>query len=333
MIAEIDGLRREWWPEISIRIDRLLDSETVAGRHLAEMARYHLGAGGKRIRAILPLMVASALDRDVDAFLDLGAACELLHNATLVHDDIQDGDTIRRGHATLWHAWGVPQAINVGDAMFFWSIRLLQNVQTSVAIRLQLIQVLVDHILHAIRGQTHEFMIKGASHISSDDYIELVEGKTSGLFSLPLLGSMVLAEASNDNIVDMAKAARHLGVLFQIQDDVIDLLGDKGRGQTGNDIREGKPSFPVIIGLQRLPIAQRDDLLRILETPRDETTEQQVRLATSMLMESGAINESLAEIRRYQQLALMAMKDVRLSRLVDEITQHMLQPIASLGRD
>ena len=333
MTVNIDSLRREWWPEISTRIDRVLDSESTAGRHLADMARYHLGAGGKRIRAILPLAVASALDRRVDAFLDLGAACELLHNATLVHDDIQDGDTIRRGQATLWRAWGMPQAINVGDAMFFWSVRMLQNIQTSADVRLQLIQILVDHILQAIRGQTHEFMLKGKSQISAAEYIELVEGKTSGLFSLPLLGSMVLAEASHESIEDMAKAARQLGVLFQIQDDVIDLLGDKGRGQTGNDIREGKPSFPVVIGLARLPRTQRDELLNILETPREETTDQQVQMAISMLIESGAIEESLAEVRKYRQLALSAMKDTRLSSLLDNITQHMLQPIASLRQD
>src|SRR5262245_42398218 len=103
-------LSRRWWPEIARLIEEVVDGATTAGSLLRQMAHYHQATGGKRLRAILPLLIAEALAADPRRVVPFGAACEMLHNASLVHDDVQDADGMRRGQLAVWRKFGVAQA-------------------------------------------------------------------------------------------------------------------------------------------------------------------------------------------------------------------------------
>jgi geranylgeranyl pyrophosphate synthase len=124
------ALREEYLPRVMGVISEVVETSTP-GEGLQTMCAYHMETGGKRLRALLPLMVAEALGKEAASMVPFGAACEMLHNATLVHDDLQDGDRQRRGRDTVWARFGAPHAINLGDAMFYYAVLLVQRVEAT----------------------------------------------------------------------------------------------------------------------------------------------------------------------------------------------------------
>ena len=114
LMTRFESLRGAWWPSIRAVMDEVMHESGVEGSLLRRMANYHMQSEGKRLRAILPLLVAEALGVDPGRVVPFAAACEMLHNASLVHDDLQDGDSIRRGQPAVWRKFGTPQAINLG---------------------------------------------------------------------------------------------------------------------------------------------------------------------------------------------------------------------------
>src|SRR5690606_5165969 len=131
----------------------------------------------------------------------------------LVHDDLQDGDMVRRGRMTVWNRYGVPQAINLGDAMFYFAVLLCQRLDVPAARREAMSRRLLVETLRVIDGQEREFMMKDQEGLTLDDYFTMVEGKTSGLFALPMAGAAELCGADERQLADLAEASRHLGVL------------------------------------------------------------------------------------------------------------------------
>ncbi|HMV68254.1 MAG TPA: polyprenyl synthetase family protein, partial [Myxococcota bacterium] len=328
MLDRFEALREAWWPAMEAMIDDVLTAGSPTGLALAEMTRYHLETGGKRLRAMLPLLVAEALGVERERMLPFGAACEMLHNATLVHDDLQDGDAVRRGRPTVWNRFGVPQAINVGDAMFYWTLMLAGRTDAPAGVRNAVVQRVVVETLRVIDGQAQEFALKAQPITTVDDYLRMVEGKTSGLFALPMAGAAVLCEAEPAVVDALAEAARHLGVLFQVQDDVLDLYGEKGRDKVGNDLREGKRSLLVVHALEVLDPGRAAWLRGVLDAPREETSDEDVAAAIVLLTDCGALDRALDEIVQRRLLARQAVSDDRLVALLDGLAEVLVAPIA-----
>ncbi|MCB9680500.1 MAG: polyprenyl synthetase family protein [Alphaproteobacteria bacterium] len=325
-----DALRRSWWPPARLLIDELVPrTDSVVG----EIVRYHLDTGGKRLRAVLPLLVAEVLGRDPETVLPFGAACEMLHNATLVHDDLQDGDPARRGAPTVWRRFGEGQAINAGDAMLYYAIALIRRLDQPAAIRDELVGRMVADTLAVIEGQALELALHDRADVDADDYFRMVEGKTSGLFSLPLAGAARLCGVDPDVVDGLAEAARHLGVLFQVQDDLLDVLADKGRGSVGNDVREGKRSFLAVHALAVADDRQRARLQAILDLHRDDTSDADVAEAIARMTELGAVEAARDELtrRRASALAVPALAaHPALLELVEGLADLLVEPIAHL---
>jgi len=283
----------DWRSHHGAAIDAcLLESVTPdpSGGLLEAMITRHLASGGKRLRAFLPLTICEALDVDPVRAIPLGAASEMIHNATLVHDDLQDGDTHRRGQPTVWHIEGMPQAVNCGDAMFQLGTRLIGRVDAGPALKQRLMALQVDCTLQVIGGQTREFGLKSASRTpSSEDYLEVVRGKTGGLFKLPIAGAALLCGRDDATVEAMKKVADDMGIVFQIQDDLLDVVADKGRERRGEDLAEGKQSFLVVHALEHGDPTDVQRLLTILETPREETTDAHIEEGVSLLEKSGSL--------------------------------------------
>jgi geranylgeranyl diphosphate synthase type I len=296
------------------------------------MVQEHLATGGKRIRARLTLCAMEALGgKRVDA-VGWASAVELLHNATLIHDDIQDGDRVRRGQPTTWVRHGVAQAINAGDLLLMLPFMAVEHAPERL--RWRLCQLLATGAAEVVRGQVEELSMLPAESLSSESWRRVVEGKTGGLFCLPVEGAALLAGHSASEARAIADAFMPLGVLFQLQDDVLDLYGDKGRGAVGADLREGKISALVVAHLRRCP-EDRSWLLDLLRTPRDETTQEVVEEAIARFDRSGALAdvlsdllELLSQVERAEVLARYpALRGVAL-----QITALAMQPIAHLWR-
>jgi len=219
-------------------------------RLLGAMVADQAAAGGKRVRGLLPAVIVSACVGPVEAAVALGAAIELVHNGTLAHDDIQDGDRLRRGRPTLWTIHGQAQAINAGDALLVAPLAWLARCdRVPAACRGELVALIADAIVETIRGQVADLALRERDPIAIDDLVAVHLAKTAPLFGACLEGAAVLLCATASQRAAAQRAAAALGLAFQIRDDVIDALGTKGRGLAGADLREGKVTAPILLAL------------------------------------------------------------------------------------
>lgn len=296
---------------------------------LAGIVREHLETGGKRLRARLALAAVEALGVDPAAGVGLAAACELLHNATLIHDDLQDGDTVRRGRPTTWVTHGPAQAINAGDLMLMLPTLALEHVEADDAVRWRLAQAMARQAARTACGQALELTLPHQGTPSWGDYAEAAEGKTGAFFSLPVEGAALIAGFSRAEAQALGRATEPLGVLFQLQDDVLDLYGDKGRAQPGNDIREGKISALVVAHLELHP-EDTERVLGILRAPREETTDAQVSAMAQLFAQQGALEEvSVRAQRLYDQLHTSPTlhRTPALRAIVLDIARKLFEPL------
>ncbi len=228
------------------------------------MAQYQIKTGGKRLRALIPPLIFEAYGKNPLKAIPMGAALEIIHNATLVHDDLQDGDVLRRGLPTLWKKFGSAQAINCGDALFYFGIDLLNRLECEASKKNKGIALVLEATLSVIEGQAQEFLMKEEDFPGVKRYLSVIEKKTGALFELCFLLPLEILGRSQKEKKEVQNMARLWGILFQIRDDFLDLYGEKGRGHLGCDIEEGKISFFVAslndIGSRKDRIALREIL-------------------------------------------------------------------------
>jgi geranylgeranyl diphosphate synthase, type I len=229
------------------------------------MLHYHLGwvdadfkpaqfDAGKRIRPVLTLLTCEASGGDWHDALPAAAAVELLHNFSLIHDDIEDGDPVRRGRPTLWKVWGNAQAINAGDALFTLAHMALNNLVACHIPRARVLAVrqrFDQACLALTQGQHLDLGFESRSGVTEAEYLRMIEGKTAALIEAACgIGALV---NGSERVAQYEAFGRGLGLAFQIEDDVLGIWGDPlvtGK-PAGNDLRQRKKSLPVAYGLDR----------------------------------------------------------------------------------
>lgn len=249
------------------------------------MLRYHLGwtdaagqvveavaqrrYGGKRLRGVLTLLAYEACGGDGRAAVPAGAAVELIHNFSLIHDDIEDHDEERRHRPTLWCVWGVPQAINAGSNMQALvtrsALRLAEHGVDS-ALVLETVRLLTDAIVLMTEGQCLDIAFQDEAGVAAAGYFAMTERKTAALLAAALECGARLAPAANDESARlMHHFGRAFGLAFQARDDHLGVWGDPAvTGKpVGSDIERGKRSLPIVLALSRSPNPAR--LLQQLE--------------------------------------------------------------------
>lgn len=251
---------------------------------LAGMARYHLGDvdaalrpvapgtvnRGKRMRPAVALLSAGAAGGDPLAAAPVGAAIELLHNFTLIHDDVQDESPTRRHRDTVWNLWGIGQAINAGDALFAAAHLPLYRIAASDALTaVRLLEAFDRMTIAIVDGQTLDLGFEGRSDVTPDDYMTMIAGKTSAIVRFGAWAGAILGGADDLRAADFAAFGLALGLGFQIQDDALGIWG--AESETGkapaDDIRRRKQSLPILILRERADAATRAELDRIYATP------------------------------------------------------------------
>jgi geranylgeranyl diphosphate synthase type I len=247
--------------ELQDAVKRVAES---GNNQLYEMLTYHMGwvdpqinseSHGKRIRPLLVLLTCSAAGGDWKAALPAAAAVELVHNFSLIHDDIEDKSDYRRGRLTVWKKWGLPQAINAGDAMFTLAhlhMTGLSN-QLTQQITLHAIKILQQACLQLTQGQFLDLSYEERSDVTLDDYWSMVEGKTAALISsCTELGA--LTAYCDDHICESYRNfGRLLGLAFQAQDDLLGIWGDSALTGKSNqsDLIARKKTLPILYGLSK----------------------------------------------------------------------------------
>ncbi len=274
------------------RIDPLLEELVPRGgpAHLAEIAWYHLETGGKRIRPALCLVTCEVLGGDSERALHFAAAVELLHNMLLLHDDIEDGDTVRRNKPTVWKAYGVGNAVNVGDYLLGRSLRAVMLSPLDDQTRGRLLDVFVETYGRTVEGQALDINSRSAPRFTVEDYLRTAVLKTGYYLVLGMIGGAIIAGAPEVTLKCLRRLGENMGPAFQIRDDLIDLTSGKGRGGVkGSDVREGKASILYAHALAHSMPAEQERLLDIMRKPRQETTGADVEWVVQLYERCGSI--------------------------------------------
>ncbi len=247
--------------EMRRMIERLRPTAGPQPNTLAIMLNYHLGFAsvdgspanantGKRIRPMLTLLCCEAGGGAAADALPAAGAIELLHNFSLIHDDIEDRDELRRGRPTLWKIWGQAKAINAGDALFALAHIALEDALEHGAP--------AERVLHALRvfdmtclaltsGQHMDIEFEQRTDVSAADYLAMIEGKTAALTRAACEIGAIMAGASAETISHLAEFGRWLGIAFQLEDDVLGIWGDPAlTGKQDSDLAHGKKTLPVL---------------------------------------------------------------------------------------
>ncbi len=238
---------------------------------LAQLSLEHLSSGGRRLRARLALDVGKALGVETHLNVSWAAACELLHNATLVLDDIQDQDEERRGQPTLWAKHGLPAALNVGELLLMLPHWIIKQMHLPAERQVELLGKMTDTCICLVSGQMDETTLQDQLERVDlwQSYLEAISGKTSPLFELPVWGNVFIATGDVALAQRWAQPFRHFGVVFQLADDLADVLGKKEGRRRGADLMEGKVSALIPLYLKDRP-EKTQELKRFLQTDRGQ---------------------------------------------------------------
>lgn len=319
---DLEDAHRRWARELE---NRVCEGARAVGL-VGEMIAYHLGTGGKRLRALLPVWACVNLGGRAEDALDIGAGLELLHNATLVHDDLQDGDRFRRGLPTVWHRWGASQAINAGDALVFQGIAGILRAPRGP----QAVEVVCSALVRVIEGQTMEFQLQlpaGAPDAilpTEENWKAMAVRKTGALVGACLQAGAIAAGSDAAKGASAGDYGETLGLLFQVQDDYLDLVGDKGRQARGSDLMEGKLSFPIVWAYAHAKPADVEALRRVIRSDREQKTQSMVEDAIATLERTGALAATAAWLME----ARLAALHHPFAQAVPGLVERMLVPVA-----
>ena len=295
---------------------------SISDLRLYDVLRYHLGfldaelrpvrsVAGKRIRPRLVTLVASAAGGDWRVAIHAAAAIELLHNFTLIHDDIQDQSPLRRHRPTVWSLWGIPQAINAGDAMFAVAhLALNRSALAGVPpeTTLQLSTALHQTTLRIVEGQTLDLSFETRADVTAAEYVRMIGGKTSAITRLACWAGALLAGADETTAHAIGEFGFSLGVGFQVQDDWLGVWGDPAlTGKVAaDDIRRRKKSLPILLLHDRAESADRARLDQLYAQPEIESA--QVDEILEMLKHYEVAGDVQAEVRDWHDRSAVALK-------------------------
>jgi geranylgeranyl diphosphate synthase type I len=264
--------------------------DIIQDKNLKAAMAHYPAAGGKRLRPLLATVASEAVGGKADAALPFGVALEMVHNFTLVHDDVMDEDETRRGIKTVHAAFGVPEAILSGDALFALAFEVVLDSEVDDPKLVRLVDILARAVRLLAEGQQMDMDFEDAKKVTSDQYMKMIELKTAVLYSAAAQGGAIVGGATSKQEVALTEYGRMIGLGFQIWDDVLDLESDQATfgKPVLNDIRNGKKTLIVVQALEDLSGPERTEFLSILG--RKDATIKKLERARDILDDVGAID-------------------------------------------
>ena len=309
--ALLQTYREAMLPALEAALQRYVERH-IRPEALARMVAYHMGwegrgagprARGKRVRPWLTLLTAQAAGGAWEPALPAAAAVEFIHNFSLLHDDIQDQSPLRRGRPTVWHLWGVAQAINAGDALFALAFRALADLAPNPTWSEPPTALLATACLRLTQGQHLDLAYEGRTDLDEDAYWPMVEGKTAALLETAALLGAYAGGLGPEQAAAYGQFGRALGLAFQVWDDYLGVWGDPTRTgkSTASDLVARKNSLPVLYGLRQRgsAFARRwaQGAIREDEAPR----------LAALLADAGARDYTTAQAQAWTQRAHAAL--------------------------
>ncbi|MCL4332244.1 MAG: polyprenyl synthetase family protein [Candidatus Thermoplasmatota archaeon] len=309
---------QEWEKSLHGKIDSinrsLLEAVDCEEENLREMARYTIEAGGKRLRPILTILSHSIVSEEpYEKIMDLAIGTELVHTASLIHDDIIDAATTRRGLITLSEKYGVFNAIVVGDYLFTRAYELGSRYGPEVS------KILAHGAIKLAEGQTLEFVNLGNLNMPEEVYLKIISNKTASFFSVCSEGAAIAAGSNYEVRKSLSDFAFNMGMAFQITDDILDIMGEeKSIGKTVfADIKHNAITLPIIYTL-RSDERYAERLKKILKEGFVGNSKEDLR---NLFVESGSIDQSFRKAKRYVMDSIDALhrtgKSPNLDTLMD----------------
>lgn len=310
------------------QIERSLRALNGSSELMSRMAHYSLGlistqgeptdpetrqnVQGKRIRPQIAMMVAEAVGGSAEAAAPVAAAIELLHNFTLVHDDIQDRSPNRRHRPTVWRVWNDAQAINAGDALF--AVSQLSIIDTaryvSPEVMLSLLEGFNRCTIDIVRGQVQDLHNEGAGNVTPDDYLEMIGGKTAAIIRYSAWAGAMIGGASVKTADRIGEMGQAIGMGFQIRDDILGIwspVEETGK-DAADDLRRRKQTLPVLILRAN---ANEEDAERIRQLfSQESVSEENVNELLSFLDKYNVQPQTARHVEAEHHRALEILEDV-----------------------
>ncbi|MGA2668714.1 MAG: polyprenyl synthetase family protein [Ignavibacteria bacterium] len=320
--SRIDKRLSDYLTEETLRANYL----KVNGKYpssLYEPLNYIMSGGGKRIRPLLMILACEAFGGEFEDAVDASVAIEILHNFTLVHDDIMDNAATRRGKETIHKRWDVNTAILVGDELIGLSYRSLLKTRSR---RIDdVVRAFTDGVIEVCEGQAFDKEFESDNSISLDDYFLMIKKKTAELIRISSVIGSIIADAGNDEIELISCYAQKLGFAFQIQDDLLDVVADENEfgKKIGGDILEKKKTYLYLKALELNNKNDRDHLVA-LYTEGNENHNKTGEVI-NIYKRSGVVESAKDEIRKYTLKA-----NESLSQLKNEQARYRLKSFSDM---
>ena len=287
-----------------------LDSEVVLIRTIGD---YIIGAGGKRLRPALVLLVAHAFGYQGKNHAVMAAVVEFIHTATLLHDDVVDDSSLRRGRSTANSVFGNPASVLVGDYLYSRAFEMMVEVNS-----MDIMRVMAEATTTISEGEVLQLLNVNDPDVTQERYLQVVRFKTAKLFEAAACAGALLTGASVQQQASAAAYGRHLGTAFQLVDDLLDYSGDvETLGKSvGDDLREGKPTLPLLRVLEVGTDAQRKLIRHAIETGDGE-----FELVAKAIRETDAIEHTRLAAEAEIGLAVGALKGLPSGPMLETLRQ------------
>jgi len=311
---------QRWLPLLEAEMRSVLVGRDAAPAQHYQMMHYHMGwldesfqpgrfETGKRIRPMLCLMACEAVGGDPATALPAAAAVEILHNFSLIHDDIEDGDETRRHRPTVWKQWGMPQAINAGDGMFALAFTALLNSRGWGVADGAVLAALTRFAACCgalTEGQHLDLRFEQQKSVSVADYLRMIEGKTASLVAASLSIGALIGGANRECDNALYRFGLHIGLAFQIRDDILGIWGDPAlTGKAaGNDILRRKKSLPLLYALEEPTVG--GTLTERMDRPMNESDLPEI---LDLLTRANARSFAEEQVQSHHQQGLVALTD------------------------
>lgn len=320
---------------IDKRLFDFLDEETKRSRYckdnqkypftLFDPLNYIMAGGGKRVRPILVLLSCEAFGGNIDNAVDAAIAVEILHNFTLVHDDIMDNAGTRRGKQTIHKKWDVNAAILVGDELIGLSYRSLLRSKTSNITGV--LKAFTDGVIEVCEGQALDKEFELSADVSIDDYKIMIRKKTAELLKTSSVMGAIIGNADNAGIGSICSYSENIGLAFQIQDDLLDVIADEGEfgKKIGGDILERKKTFLYLKALEILDGKSLDDFKYLYNS--NNNNEDKIKQIVRLYNDICVIESAKQEIVVYTQKAnknLECIKNENAKNLLENFSVMLL---------
>jgi octaprenyl-diphosphate synthase len=278
------------------RVDDVISHRLSSGVPLVgQVAQYIISAGGKRLRPVILLLTCGALNYQDDRKYSLAAVVEFIHTATLLHDDVVDESTLRRGRPTANENFGNPASVLVGDFLYSRAFQMMVDAGS-----MRIMQVLADATNVIAEGEVLQLMNMHDASLDEAAYLRVIRSKTAKLFEASSRLAAILAQTSPELEEACAEYGQALGTAFQVIDDVLDYEGNAAEmgKNLGDDLREGKATLPLILAMQRGTPDQKALIQQAIETGSVDQLNQVIAIVRETGALDGSRQAAMAEAQR-----------------------------------